>query len=71
MSWEQSVYSSNASSVAYDPETQEMTITWSKSGRRSVYSGVPEDVAHACANAPSVGQYINSEIKPNYEHRYL
>jgi hypothetical protein len=58
------------SEVGYDPDTQEMSITWEKSGKTSIYSGVPEDVAESCSRAPSVGQFINSEVKPFYSHRY-
>lgn len=68
--WSQSVYSSNVSEVAYDADREELLITW-KSGKTSAYSGVPEDVAQSCANAPSVGQFLNSEIKPMYAHRYI
>ncbi len=71
MSWSQSVYSSMVSAVAYDSDSQEMLVTWAKSGKTSAYAGVPEDVAQACANAPSVGQFINSEIKNQYGHRYV
>ena len=67
--WSQSVYSSNVSEVAYDADREELLITW-KSGKTSAYSGVPEDVAQSCANAPSVGQFLNSEIKPIYAHSY-
>ena len=59
-----------ASEIAYDSDTNELLVTWSKSGRVSAYQGVPEDVALRLANAPSVGQMINDEIKPNYQHSY-
>ena len=70
LTWSQDVLSSNVASVGYDADTQELYVTWAKNGRRSIYSNVPEDVATALANAPSVGSMINSDIKPNYEHRY-
>jgi hypothetical protein len=72
MSWTQSVYSAsgNVSSVGYDSDNGEMLVTWTKSGKTSAYSGVPEDVAQACANAPSVTSYVNSEIKGRYPHSY-
>ncbi len=69
--WTQSVISEMVSDVSYDDEKQEMIVTWKKSGKRSAYSGVGEDVALQCANAPSVGQFINSEVKPFYGHRYV
>ena len=71
VSWSRSVYSSNVSEVGYDSDTEELLITWLKSGRVSAYAGVPEDVAEACSRAPSVGSFVNSEIKPFYQHRYV
>ncbi len=70
MSWSQNVASSNVSSVSYDSDTSELEVTWMKSGKTSVYSGVPEDVAVRLANAPSVGSMLNNEIKPYYAHHY-
>jgi hypothetical protein len=69
MSWSRSVFSTMVQEIAYDDSTQEMAVTWNN-GRTSIYSDVPEDVALGVANAPSVGQAMNSEIKPNYDHRY-
>ncbi len=69
MPWSQHVFSSMVSMVAYDETTQELAVTWAK-GKRSIYSGVPEELAVQLANAPSVGQMINTEIKPYYAHRY-
>ena len=68
--WSQSVFSKMAQTVAYDADREELQITWTN-GRVSAYSGVPEDVAYSCANAASVGEFINSEIKPIYAHRYI
>ena len=69
MPWSKSVYSSNVSEVAYDEETKELTITWTR-GKRSIYSGVPEELAIDLSNAPSVGSMLNSEIKNSFPHRY-
>jgi hypothetical protein len=71
MSWTQNVYSSMVSEVAYDSDTNELIVTWAKSGKRSAYSGVPEDLAREVANAPSVGTIINSDVKGVYPHRYI
>jgi hypothetical protein len=67
--WEKDVYSSNVSTVGYDTDTKELSITWTK-GKRSIYSGVPEELAEQLVNAPSVGSMLNSEVKPYYGHRY-
>lgn len=69
-SWSQNVFSSMATDIAYDSDTQTLRVTWN-SGRVSEYSGVDEDTARGVANAPSVGQAINSEIKGKYQHRYV
>lgn len=68
-SWEKPVYSSNVQTVGYDPENKELLITWTK-GKRSIYSGVPEELAEQLANAPSVGSMIHTEIIPYFSHRY-
>jgi hypothetical protein len=57
-----------ASEVAYDDEAKELTVTW-KNGRKTAYQNVPEELALQLANAPSVGQMINTEIKPFYSFR--
>ena len=58
------------STVGYDSDNQEMIIYWSN-GKGTAYAGVPEDVADECSRAPSVGQYVNTEIKGRYSYRNL
>ena len=70
MTWERSVYSKMVSTVGYDSDNQELIIEWAN-GKSTAYSGVPEDVADECSRAPSVGSYINSEIKGRYSFRNL
>jgi hypothetical protein len=70
MSWTKSVFSSHVDEIGYDSDKQELTVTW-KNGRMSAYEGVDEQTAHQAANAPSVGQFLHSEIKPNYRHKYI
>ena len=70
MTWTQDVFSTNVRSVGYDDTTNDLIITWN-SGRVSAYAGVPEETAAQCANAASVGNFLNMEIKPNFAHRYL
>ncbi len=69
--WWKDVYSSNASRVGYDDESQSLLVKWAKGGKTSAYQGVPEEVAYQVANAPSVGSMLNSDIKPFYPHRYV
>jgi len=68
--WQQQVFSSNVTEIGYREDAKEMTVRWAKSGKLSVYSGVPEELAQQVANAPSVGSILNSDIKPYYPHRY-
>lgn len=70
MPWSKNVYSTMVSEVAYDEERQELRVTFAR-GKTAAYAGVPEDKALELANAPSVGQYLNSEIKPYYSFRYV
>lgn len=67
--WSKPVYSSNVAEVGYREDGNELVISWNK-GKTSVYSPVPEELAVQCANAPSVGSFLNSEIKPYFNHRY-
>jgi len=69
MSWSQSVFSTMVSEIGYDPDSQELLVTWAKSGKVSAYKGVPEEKALEIANAASVGRAVN-EIKDQYPHRY-
>ena len=70
MSWSKAVYSTMVSEIGYDDDTKEMLVTWAKSGKISAYKDVPEDVAVEASNAPSVGQFVISEIRDQYPHRY-
>lgn len=70
ITWEVSVFSTNAQSIGYDPEAKEMVVTFNN-GRRYAYLNVPEEVALECSKAASVGQYLNREIKPNFGFRRL
>ena len=67
--WTKAVYSSNVQEIGYDEEKKELYVTWAR-GKRSVYSGVPEELAVDLANAPSVGTMLNAEVKPYFSHRY-
>jgi KTSC domain len=70
MSWSKNVFSSHVDMLEYDLETQQLRVTW-KNGRVSAYEGVDEATAHQLWQAPSVGTFIHSEIKPNYRHKYV
>lgn len=70
MTWSVPVYSSSVSEIGYDSDTKELIVTW-HSGRRSAYEGVSEEKAVELSKASSVGQMLNSEIKPAHKHRYV
>jgi KTSC domain len=70
MTWEKQVYSTMVQAIGYEAESGELIITW-RNGSRGSYSGVPEDVALQAAQAASVGQFLNSEIKPIYAYRRI
>jgi hypothetical protein len=68
MAWSKAVFSSTVNEVGWS-ETEGLVITW-KSGKRSVYEGVPEHLADELSRAPSVGRMFHNEIKDRYPHRY-
>jgi len=68
--WTANVYSKRATSVSYDPDTEEATVTWVKGGA-TIYSGVPEEKAIALSKAASVSDMINSDFTGVYPHRNM
>lgn len=65
------VYSSHIKSIGHDPDTNELHVTWDRSGKTSIYKNVPADLAHLVMNSKSVGEALNEHIKDDYDHRYL
>ena len=70
MPWTKSVFSSRVTEIGYDEQTKELSVTWSKGGKTSIYEGVPEEVALDLSTSVFVGTMIGTEIIPNYKHRY-
>jgi KTSC domain-containing protein len=68
-SWD-TPHSSNVSSVSYNPETKEMTVSF-KSGGSYTVSGVEATTASDMANDPSPGSYYNRHIRNSYNVRKL
>ncbi len=54
----------------YSPDRAELTIEF-VTGRRYVYSGVPEEEAQALREAFSKGVYFNKRIRDLYPHREI
>jgi hypothetical protein len=63
------VFSSTVLEIGHDPDTNELHVRW-RSGKHSVYSGVPAHLADSVSSAWSIGKAIHSQVKPFHEHRY-
>ena len=53
---------------AYDQSQGELWVEFT-TGRRYVYSGVPDEVAEAFRHAFAKGVYFNTLIRDHYPHR--
>ena len=54
----------------YDETEQNLWVEFT-TGRRYVYSGVPEEVANTLRSAFAKGVYFNSRIRDKYPHREI
>jgi hypothetical protein len=54
----------------YCPDNRELWVEFT-TGRRYVYSGVPDEVATAFRSAFAKGIYFNSRIRDNFPHREI
>ena len=54
----------------YSPETADLTVEF-VTGRRYVYSGVPEEEVQAMRGAFAKGVYFNKRIRDRYPYREL
>ena len=64
------VHSFDSSAIdraAYDTGVGTLDL-WYKGGDRYRYFGVPEAVFDALLAAPSAGEFVNREIKPDYRY---
>lgn len=61
------VASTNVDRVGWPVSGEPLMIVEFKSGERYGYLGVPRQKVVACANAESVGRYLNTKIKPFYK----
>jgi hypothetical protein len=59
--------SSNLSTCAYNPETQELAVTF-QSGEQYTYSSVPESVWHGLKHAASAGSYFYRNIRSIFNY---
>ncbi len=63
------VFSTMVSEIGYADDAAELYVTW-PSGKTSVYSGVPADVAKTVMTSWSVGTAMNEMVKNKFPHRY-
>jgi hypothetical protein len=56
------------SRFVYDPAERDLWVEFT-TGRKYVYSGVPEEVANALRSAFAKGAYFNSRIRDRFPHR--
>lgn len=61
------VSSSAVDRVHHDPETGTLDI-WYKGGDRYSYFDVPPETYRAMLESPSLGAFVNQEIKPHYRY---
>lgn len=54
----------------YSPERQELTVEF-LTGRRYLYSGVPQDEVDSMRRAFAKGSYFNTRIRDRYPYREL
>lgn len=66
-----SVSSSTVSTIGHDPKTNELHVTWKKSGKTSIYSGVDAAKAGTVMNSWSIHGALKDMVKDQHEHRYL
>jgi hypothetical protein len=62
------VHSSSVVSVGYDEQTFELEIEF-HNGRVYRYERVPIAAYRLLLRAPSIGEYVNTVIKPRFEAR--
>ena len=63
------VYSESVDSIGW--ENGELHVRWKRTGRVSVYRGVPSELAENVMNAASVGQALRNSIQGIFEHSYI
>lgn len=57
--------SSNVSAISYKPKEQQMFVTF-KTQAKYVYMGVPVEVWQEALEAPSIGTFVHTVLKPKY-----
>ncbi len=64
------VISSNVASIGYDANTMTLEVEFTN-GSVYQYFDVPGTEYHALLNAPSVGSYLNQNVKTSYRYAQI
>jgi hypothetical protein len=64
------VDSSSVRAVGYDPATCELEVEF-HNGRSYRYQQVPVAAYRLLLQAPSIGEFVNKQIKPRFEAKAL
>lgn len=64
------VHSNMVEKIGYNDAAQELHVRWRRTGKTSIYSDVPADVASQAMTAWSVGNFLNENVKGAYQHRF-
>lgn len=64
------INSRSLAACGYDPQQQSLLVVF-KSGRRYLYSGVPESEYRSLMAASSHGTYFNANVRDRYEFKEL
>ena len=67
----QDVDSEGVGEIGYDPLKQELHVRFRESGNTYVYFPVKGAVYAELLHAESIGNFVNTQIKPNYKYRLL
>ena len=65
------VDSSSVEAIGYDTDTQELHVRFLNSGQTYVYFSVEDWVFQEFMQADSIGRYLNTNIKNNYDYGKL
>lgn len=63
------VQSTCVEAIFYNGDTQDLKITFVKSGAAYTYAGVPAEVAQGLVAAPSKGKYMHAQVLGKFSYR--
>ena len=67
----ETVDSSSIHEIGYDSSRCQLLVKFKDSGKLYAYDGVEREVYEALMEAPSKGEFLNTQIKPFYDCRAL